>query len=108
VAVCYSRGVKRSSKLCKGVERLGVVIGLDETEKRWGARALVPWLWFGRSKAWAGCDGPWAVIFVLVGGFAVKMGYPILLVPDTWFSWISWASVVRAFASLNIVGHVIH
>jgi hypothetical protein len=56
VAVCYSRGVKRSSKLCKGVERLGVVIGLgrlddvtgvrrdgegsDEAEKRWGARAL--------------------------------------------------------------------
>jgi hypothetical protein len=29
---------------------------------------------FERSKAWAGCDGPWAVIFVLVGGFAMKMG----------------------------------
>jgi hypothetical protein len=67
MAVCYSRGVKRSSKLCKGVERLDVVTGLgrlddvtgvgrdgegsDEAEKRWGARALVPWLWFGRSKA---------------------------------------------------------
>jgi hypothetical protein len=30
---------------------------------------------FERSKAWAGCDGPWAVIFVLVGGFVMKMGY---------------------------------
>jgi hypothetical protein len=32
---------------------------------------------FERSKAWAGCDGPWAVIFVLVGDFAMKMGYPV-------------------------------
>jgi hypothetical protein len=37
---------------------------------------------FERSKAWAGCDGLWAVIFVLMGNFAMKMGYPILLVPD--------------------------
>jgi hypothetical protein len=29
---------------------------------------------FEQSKAWAGCDGPCAVIFVLVGGFVVKMG----------------------------------
>jgi hypothetical protein len=36
---------------------------------------------FERSKAWAGYDGPWAIIFVLVGGFAMKMGYPVLLVP---------------------------
>jgi hypothetical protein len=39
---------------------------------------------FERSKAWAGSDGPWAVIFVLVGGFAMKMGYPVLLVPNTY------------------------
>jgi hypothetical protein len=38
---------------------------------------------FERSKASAGCDGLWAIIFVLVGGFVMKMGYPILLVPDT-------------------------
>jgi hypothetical protein len=43
---------------------------------------------FERSKAWAGCDGPWAVIFVLVGGFAVKWGtpfywYPIILWPHS-------------------------
>jgi hypothetical protein len=37
---------------------------------------------FEWSKAWAGCDGPWAIIFVLVGGFAMKMGYLVLLVPD--------------------------
>jgi hypothetical protein len=37
---------------------------------------------FERSKAWVGYDGPWAVIFVLVGGFAMKIGYPVLLVPD--------------------------
>jgi hypothetical protein len=37
---------------------------------------------FERSNAWAGCDGPWAIIFVLVGSFAMKMGYPVLLVPD--------------------------
>jgi hypothetical protein len=37
---------------------------------------------FERSKTWAGCDGSWAVIFVLVGGFAIKIGYPILLVPN--------------------------
>jgi hypothetical protein len=38
---------------------------------------------FEQSKAWTDCDGPWAVIFILVGGFAVKIGYPVLLVPDT-------------------------
>jgi hypothetical protein len=37
---------------------------------------------FERSKAWAGCDGSWAVIFVSVDGFAMKMGHPVLLVPD--------------------------
>jgi hypothetical protein len=38
---------------------------------------------FEQSKAWAGCNGPWAVIFALVDGFVVKMGYPILLVPNS-------------------------
>jgi hypothetical protein len=37
---------------------------------------------FERSKAWAGCDGPWAVI-LLGGWFCGKMGYPVLLVPDS-------------------------
>jgi hypothetical protein len=35
---------------------------------------------FERSKAWADRDGPWAVIFVLVCGFAMKIGYRVLLV----------------------------
>jgi hypothetical protein len=35
---------------------------------------------FERSKAWAGCDGSWVVIFVLMGGFAMKIGHPVLLV----------------------------
>jgi hypothetical protein len=38
---------------------------------------------FEWSKVWAGCDGPWPVIFVLVGGFAMKKGYSILRVPDS-------------------------
>jgi hypothetical protein len=37
---------------------------------------------FEQNKAWADHDGPWAVIFVLVGGFAMKIGYPVLLVPN--------------------------
>jgi hypothetical protein len=48
-----------------------------------GLRRLSLGFGFGRSKVWAGCDGPWAIIFVLVGGFAVRMGYPILLVPNS-------------------------
>jgi hypothetical protein len=62
MAVCYSRRVERSSKLCKGVERLDDVVGLgrlndvtgvrrdtegsDEADERWGTRVLVLWLWF--------------------------------------------------------------
>jgi hypothetical protein len=49
---------------------------------------------FERSKAWAGCDGLWAVIFVLVGGFAMKMGYPILMVPN---------SSPRAFGGISFI-----
>jgi hypothetical protein len=63
--------------------------GLDETERGWTKQRSVGGLGrlsfdfgFERSKAWAGCDGPWVVIFVLVGGFAMKIGYPVLLVPD--------------------------
>jgi hypothetical protein len=49
---------------------------------------------FERSKAWAGCDGPFAIIFILVGGFAMKMGYPILLVLD---------SSPRAFGGISFI-----
>jgi hypothetical protein len=38
---------------------------------------------FEQSKAWAGCDGPWAIIRTWWIVFKVKMGYPVLLVPDT-------------------------
>jgi hypothetical protein len=63
--------------------------GSDETEsgqtKRRSIRGLGR-LSFGfgfeQSKAWAGCDGSWAVIFVLVGGFVMKIWYLVLLVPD--------------------------
>jgi hypothetical protein len=37
---------------------------------------------FERSKAYTDCDRPWAVI-LLGGWFCDKMGYPVLLVPDT-------------------------
>jgi hypothetical protein len=64
--------------------------GSDEMERgrtKWRSAGGLGRLSFGfgfeRSKAWAGYDGPWAVIFVLVGDFAMKMGYPILLVPNT-------------------------
>jgi hypothetical protein len=60
--------------------------GSDETERgqtkprsAGGLSRLSLGFSFEWSKAWAGCDGPWAIIFVLVGGFAVKMGYPVLL-----------------------------
>jgi hypothetical protein len=56
---------------------------LDEAEERWGLGRLSFGFGFEWSKACTGCDGSWAVIFVLVGGFAIKMGYPVLLVPDT-------------------------
>jgi hypothetical protein len=64
--------------------------GSDETErgrtKQMSARGL-GCLSFGfgfkQSKAWAGCDGPWAVILPWWVIFVVKMGYPILLVPDS-------------------------
>jgi hypothetical protein len=38
---------------------------------------------FEQSKAWAGYNGSWAIIFALVDGLAMKMGYPVLLVPDS-------------------------
>jgi hypothetical protein len=95
-------GIERSSNCAKGVQRLDDVTGLgrlddvmgsDEAERGWMKRRSVGRLGrlsfgsgFERSKAWAGCDGPWAVIFVLVGSFAMKIEYPILLVPDTWES----------------------
>jgi hypothetical protein len=63
--------------------------GSDETEKdrtkrrsAGGLGHLSLGFGFGRSKAWAGCDRPWTVIFILVGDFAVKMWYPVLLVPN--------------------------
>jgi hypothetical protein len=57
--------------------------GLDEAEERLGLGRLSFGFGFEWSKACAGVDGPWAVIFVLVGGFTIKMGYPVLLVSDT-------------------------
>jgi hypothetical protein len=63
--------------------------GSDETESgltKWRSVGGLGRLYFGfgfeQSKAWAGCDGPWAIIFVLVGGFVMKIGYLVLLVPD--------------------------
>jgi hypothetical protein len=56
---------------------------LDEAEEHWEARALVLCFGFEQSKACAGCGGPWAVILSWWVVFVVKMGYPILLVPDT-------------------------
>jgi hypothetical protein len=50
------RGVRRSEGAPGGLGRLSFGFGFE---------------W---SKAWAGYDRPWPVIFVLVGGFAVKMG----------------------------------
>jgi hypothetical protein len=64
-----------------GVERDGE--GSDEAEECWGLGCLFFGFGFERSKAWAGRDGPWAVIFVSMGGFAMKIGYPVLLVPDS-------------------------
>jgi hypothetical protein len=91
VAVCYSRRVERSSKLCEGVEHLDDVTGLErldnvigvrrdgegsnKAEERGGLGCLSLGFGFGRSKTCDGYDGPWAVIFIVVGGFAVKMGY---------------------------------
>jgi hypothetical protein len=37
---------------------------------------------FERSKAWAGCGWPWAVTLPWWVVFALKIGYPILLVPN--------------------------
>jgi hypothetical protein len=48
---------------------------------------------FERSKAWAGYDGPWAVI-LLGGWFCSKMGYLILLVPD---------NSPRAFGGISLI-----
>jgi hypothetical protein len=38
---------------------------------------------FEQSKAWAGCDGLWTVILPWWVVFVVKMGYLVLLVPDS-------------------------
>jgi hypothetical protein len=57
-------------------------VGSDEAEERWGLGRLSFGFGFEQIKAWAGCDGPWAVILPWWVVFVVKMGYPILLVPD--------------------------
>jgi hypothetical protein len=95
MAVCYSRGVEQSSSCAKGSSTF------DEIERgrmKWRSAEGLGRLSFGfgfeQSKAWAGCDVLWAVIFVLVGGFAVKMGYPVLLVPD---------SSPRAFGGISFI-----
>jgi hypothetical protein len=38
---------------------------------------------FEQSKAWASYDEPWAIILPWWVVFEVKMGYPVLLVPDS-------------------------
>jgi hypothetical protein len=38
---------------------------------------------FERSRVWAGCGGPWAAISPWWIVFAMRMGYPVLLVLDT-------------------------
>jgi hypothetical protein len=57
--------------------------GSDEAEERWGLERLSFGFDFKQSKAWAGCDGSWVVILPWWVVFAVKMGYPILLVPNS-------------------------
>jgi hypothetical protein len=64
--------------------------GSDETERgrtkrrsAGGLGRLSFGFGFERSKAWVGCGGPWAVILPWWVVFAVRMGYPILLVPDS-------------------------
>jgi hypothetical protein len=85
--------------LCKEVECLDDIIGsgawmmswrsnkMERGQTKWRSAGGLEHLPFGfgfeRSKAWAGYDGPLAVIFILVGHFAMKMGYPILLVLDS-------------------------
>jgi hypothetical protein len=49
---------------------------------------------FEQSKAWADYDGLWAVILPWWVIFVVKMGYPILLVPD---------SSPRAFGGISFI-----
>jgi hypothetical protein len=63
--------------------------GSDDTERgrtkrrsTGGIRRLSFGFGFEWSMAWAGYDGSRVIIFVLVGGFVVKMGYLVLLVSD--------------------------
>jgi hypothetical protein len=60
--------------------------GLDEAEERWGLGRLSFGFGFEQSKAWAGCDRPWAIILSWWVVFTVKIWYPILLVPDKWYT----------------------
>jgi hypothetical protein len=82
-------GVERSSSCVEGSSALmmsqgsgawmtsrGSAEGVGRSEGALGGLGACPLLGFEWSKAWAGCDGPWALIFVLVGSFVVKMGYP--------------------------------
>jgi hypothetical protein len=68
--------------------------GLTKRRSAGGLGCLSFSFGFERSKAWAGCDGPWAVIFALVGGFVMKMRYPVLLIPD---------SSLRAFRGISFI-----
>jgi hypothetical protein len=75
--------------------------GSDKTERgrtKWRSTRGIGRLSFGfgfeRSKAWTGYDGLWAVIFVLVRVFAIKIGYHVLLVPN---------SSPRAFGGISFI-----
>jgi hypothetical protein len=59
-----------------------------------GLRRLSFGFGFEQSKAWAGCDGTWAIILPWWVVFAVKIGYPVLLVLD---------SSPRAFGGISFV-----
>jgi hypothetical protein len=59
-----------------------------------GLRRLSFGFGFEQSEAWAGCGGPWGIILSWWVVFVVKMGYPILLVPD---------SSPRAFGGISFI-----
>jgi hypothetical protein len=57
--------------------------GRTKRRRAGGLRRLSFDFGFEQSKAWAGCNGPWAVILPWWVVFTVKIGYLVLLVPNT-------------------------
>jgi hypothetical protein len=98
MASCYSEG-RAKRWLCKEVERLDDVTGLrrlddimgsgetDRGQTKWRSSRRLGRLSFSfgfkRSRAWASCGGPWAAIPPWWIVFAVRIGYPNLLVPNS-------------------------